>query len=243
MNPAFEKFFSGLARHAPGTDEDTLRALRACELPDNPTILDMGAGTGSSALVLAEETDGTVTAIDQVTSSLASLAERAERRGLTNLDTLEDDYLELPIEDESVDLIWSEGSIYAAGWREALDAWRPLLRPGGYLVVSDCVWVTDDRAEEAETFWRSEYPGMTTIDALEEVAADHGFDVVEIFEMERKGWVDYYGPIRQRAQLFGSSKTSEAMSQVVEGVSRELEIFEAHGESWNYAFFILRKTT
>lgn len=242
MSEAFSLFFKGLARHAPGTDDDTRRALEACELPSEPTVLDLGAGTGSSTLVLAEELAGAqITAVDLAESSLQTLSDRAERRGLDNIETVEGDFMELDVEAESVDLIWSEGSVYAVGWESALAEWEPLLKPGGYLVVSDCVWVDDQRPEEAVAFWAEEYPAMTTPEALTEQARAEGFEVVETFELERIGWVDYYSPLRQRAQLFGSSETSDEMTEVIDLITRELEVFEAHGEHWNYAFFVLRK--
>jgi serine/threonine-protein kinase HipA len=241
MTDAFLQFFSGLARHAPGNDDDTLRALRACDLPDAPNVLDMGCGTGSSALVLAENLRGTVTGVDLIAPSLRTLAERAERRGLENVQTLEANYLELDLEPESVDLIWSEGAVYAVGWEAALDAWLSLVAPGGYLVFTDCVWVTDDPPAEAVAFWNAEYPGMTNEDELVALAERRGLEVDETFEMNRAGWIDYYGPIRQRTELFGASKTSDEMAEVVESMQHEVDTFEQHGHSWNYVFFVLRK--
>lgn len=243
MSNAFQLFFRGLARHAPGTDDDTRRALGACELPDAPNVLDLGAGTGSSTLVLAEELpQGHVTAVDLMSDSLRTLRERAERRGLTNVETLHRDFLELSAPEESVDLIWSEGSIYAVGWERALDAWTPLLAANGHLVATDCVWTTDDRPAEAVEFWNAEYPEMGTVDSLVETLESHGYTVVETFELDRTGWLDYYGPIRQRAQLFGSSNPAEDMAQVIDGMNREVEMFEEHGHAWNYAFVVARRT-
>jgi serine/threonine-protein kinase HipA len=245
MEAAFKQFVRGLARHAPGSDEDTVHALEACELPDSPLIYDMGAGTGASTLVLAEELaerGGEIVAVDQMTESLKTLTDRAERRGLTNVRAVEGDFLSLDLDAESVDAIWAEGAIYAAGWDQALDAWIPATRPGGYIVASDVVWTTEDRPAEAVAFWESEYPAMTTAPELEELARGKGLEVVSRFELHRTGWLDYYGPIRQRAQLFGSSQTSEGMTQVVDAMTKEIEIFEAHGHAWNYVFLVLKRT-
>lgn len=45
--------------------------------------------------------------------------------------------LQLSFPPESFDLIWSEGAIYIMGFGNGLTAWKPLLRRGGYVVVSE----------------------------------------------------------------------------------------------------------
>jgi serine/threonine-protein kinase HipA len=242
VSDAFRLFFKGLARHAPGSDESTLRALNACDLPESPVVYDMGAGTGASTLVLAESLQSKVVAVDLLDESLEALRLRAERRGIDDLvETRTVDFSELDIEDGSVDLIWSEGAIYHLGWAEGLRTWRPLLKQGGYLVASDCVWLTDDRPDEAVDFWAEEYPGMTTTQAHIERARDAGFEVVETFELPRDAWADYYGPLRQRAALVLGSDAADDMQEVAEGVSEEVRIWEEHGHTWNYVFFVLRR--
>lgn len=241
-NDAFMLFFKGLARHAPGADESTLTALAACELPPDPVICDLGAGTGSSALVLAEHLQTKVVAVDQISNSLDELQTRADRRGYGHLiETVEGDFLALDVEPGSVDLIWSEGAIYAVGWDAALEAWRPLLRPGGYVVVTDCVWVTDERPAEAVEFWSREYPEMTTAAALAEFAGNAGFEVVDTFELPRRAWADYYGPLGQRVALVNSGDPSDEMREVADAVEVEIAVWETHGHAFNYAFFVLRR--
>ena len=39
--------------------------------------------------------------------------------------------------DMHFDLIWSEGAIYIMGFSEGLRAWRPLLKPAGYVAVTE----------------------------------------------------------------------------------------------------------
>lgn len=243
VTDAFRLFFKGLARHAPGTDEATLRALEACEgLPDHPVVYDMGAGTGAATLVLAEELEATVIAVDQLSESLEALATRAERRGIEDyVETLEEDFTDLDIEPGTVDLIWSEGSAYAAGWKDALDSWRPHLKPGGYVAATDCVWLTDERPPEAVEFWATEYPEMTTTQERIERARDAGFDVVETFELPREAWADFYGPLRQRMVLVQGSEAADDMQDVAEEVAEEVQIWERYGDAWNYVFFVLRR--
>ncbi len=242
VNDAFKLFFRGLARQAPGADAATLHALEHVELPDDPVIYDMGSGTGSSALVLAEELEQKVVAVDQMRESLDALKLRAERRGIESfIETIEADSLALELANQSVDLIWAEGSIYAMGWDRALGKWHKALAEGGWLAVTDCVWVTEDRPAEAVEFWENEYPGMATRDELVSRAEESGFEVVETFEMMRHAWADYYGPLRQRLALVESSEPAEDLRKVVDEVAEEIRIFEEYGHAWNYMFFVMRR--
>lgn len=239
---AFMLFFRGLARHAPGSDAATLQALESCNLPEDPTVFDLGAGTGASALVLAEALNTPVVAVDQLKESLETAKMRAERRGIGELIIPRvDDFLELEVPDGSINLIWSEGSIYSVGWRPALEAWKPLLAPGGYIVATDAVWLTEDRPDEAVVFWAREYPEMLTQDEVIKEAESAGFEVVESFEMMRHAWADYYGPLKQRAALVESSEPGDDLRDVVDEIEEEIRIFEAHGHAWNYMFFVLQQ--
>lgn len=64
------------------------------------------------------------------------------------------DMAKMPFDTKSFDLIWSEGSAYIMGVKNALKAWKPLLSEDGVLVVSDLVWSTDKPSESALSFWK-----------------------------------------------------------------------------------------
>lgn len=242
VSDAFLLFFKGLARNAPGDDVSTLRALEACDLPDHPVAYDLGAGTGSATLVLAEHLQTVVHAVDQIDQSLEALRTRAERRGIAELvETSEADFMLLDLEPESVDLIWCEGAIYSVGWKDALTGWRTWLRPRGYLVVSDAVWATDDPPEEALQFWSREYPEMSTATALSALAREHGFEVVETFAAGPQAWAEYYEPLAQRVALVLSSNAAPEMQSVAEAVNEEIRMWEEYGEAVDYQFFVLRR--
>ncbi|NJN64772.1 MAG: hypothetical protein HC882_07760 [Acidobacteria bacterium] len=53
------------------------------------------------------------------------------------------------------DVIWAEGSAYSIGFETALRRWRPLLRPGGCLVVTELVWFVGEPSEIARDFFAS----------------------------------------------------------------------------------------
>ncbi len=243
MNDAFLLFFKGLARHAPSTEEATLRALASCQpRPDAPQIADMGCGTGASALVLLDALpDAALLAVDPIEQSLQTLQERAERRETSDrLTTLAGDALALS--QGPFDIIWAEGSIYAMGWDKALQAWQQNLQDGGFIVVSDAVWTADRIPNMAKRYWGAEYPDMTTASARIAQVQDLGWTVVEDFEMPREGWDLYYGPLEQRVALLeNKGRPSGSMRAVVDEVSKEIAMYRTLGHTWNYHFFVLQR--
>jgi SAM-dependent methyltransferase len=64
VSEALFRLFEGLPRQGPGSDACTRAALRRLgELPAAPRVLDLGCGSGRSALVLAETLRTKVVAI------------------------------------------------------------------------------------------------------------------------------------------------------------------------------------
>lgn len=159
------EYFASIDRQGPGSDEATRRALSFVPNIDACSrIADIGCGTGSSTLLLAADTGAHVTAIDLFPQFLTRLSERAKAAGVyerittaaASMDAL--DYAEA-----SFDLLWCEGAIYNIGFENGLRSWRPMLKDGGYIAVTDATWLTDRRPAEVETFWHDAYPGITDI--------------------------------------------------------------------------------
>ena len=60
------EYFLGLERQGPGSPEATIRALSFIgNLPNESKIADLGCGTGGQTMVLAQNTKGTITALDR----------------------------------------------------------------------------------------------------------------------------------------------------------------------------------
>jgi SAM-dependent methyltransferase len=154
------ELFENTPRQGPGSVETIRRALRS--LPDPlrvERVLDLGCGTGGSTLVLAEDTGAHVTASDIHPPFLATLRARAEERGLAGrITTVAADMADAASLGTGFDLVWAEGSAYSIGVENALRLWRPLLRPGGCLVLTEMVWFVAEPSERARAFFASEYP-------------------------------------------------------------------------------------
>ena len=132
-------------RQGPGSNEETLRALELTRLDRTAAldVADIGCGTGTPTLTLASRLrNSRINAVDLFPEFLDVLTERARAAGCSEqINTLAESMDSLPFAAESLDLIWSEGAIYNMGFSKGIEAWRPFLRPGGVIAVSEITWL------------------------------------------------------------------------------------------------------
>ena len=140
----------GNKRQGPGGDGHTRWALETSGLDRVRPLLiaDVGCGTGSSTLTLAENLNASIVAIDLFESFLDVLTEEAQKRGVADkIKTAACSMEDLPFDEESLDAIWAEGSIYNMGFAKGVEYFKRSLKPGGILVVSEITWLTTERPE------------------------------------------------------------------------------------------------
>jgi len=235
----------GLPRLGPGTEESTLKALSLCEdLPPEPEILDVGCGTGAQTMVLAANTDGHIVATDLFPSFLEQLDRAIVREGLEDrIEIREADMNDLPFAAESFDLIWSEGAIFVIGFDSGLSAWRPLVKPGGYLVVSEAAWFQPDPPAEVYEFWQEHYPAIRSVDENLEAARERGWLPAGNFHLPEEGWAEkYHGPLGERLVVFREENAGDPVAQAVaEMTELEMSIYSRFSDYYGYEFFVFRR--
>jgi len=235
----------GLPRLGPGNDESTLRALSLCEgLPSDAEILDVGCGTGAQTLVLAASTVGHITAVDLIPDFLAQLDKNVVRQELEDrVEIREADMNELPFPEASFDLIWSEGAIYIMGFDNGLTEWRPLAKPGGYLVVSEVSWFSPDPPQEVSEFWNENYPAIRTVDENLAAARKCGWLPVGHFHLPKEGWVqEYYRQLGERLPEFRQSNAGDPEAQSVADLTElEMSMYSRYSDFYGYEFYVFRR--
>ncbi|WP_017236674.1 bifunctional class I SAM-dependent methyltransferase/N-acetyltransferase [Streptomyces sp. SS] len=241
-NALHDSFFAlhhGLPRQGPGSDATTRRLLSLTgRLPERPRVLDLGCGPGRSALLLAAEAGAEVTAVDTHEPFLAELRESAAARGLDgSVHTLRADMRALPFPDGSFDLVWAESSVFVLGFDRALAEWRRLLAPGGTLVLTECVWTTDEPGPTARAFWEEHYR-LRTVAENAAAAVGAGYHVLGTVPQPESDWDEYYGPLAVHADAADTSVPG--MAEAVAGARAEIALRREHGADYGYAGFVLR---
>lgn len=236
----------GLDQQGPGTDELTLRALELLPtLPRSPAVLDVGCGPGRQTVCLARALPDTerILAVDFFEVFLKQLDARKEAAGLAHrIQTRQGDMARLGLPPASFDLIWCEGAIYIMGFAEGLAAWRPLLRPGGCVAVTEVSWLVDDPPAEIQEFWAAAYPGMTSVEGNLKRVRDAGYHLVDHFALSARSWWDgYFNPLMERhaAARQRYAGDEEALAVVAEGED-EIELFRRYHETYGYVFYLMQ---
>jgi SAM-dependent methyltransferase len=125
--------------------------LRFAEIEEGETILDLGCGAGIDSVLAARRTgrSGQVVALDFLPEMLERTSAAAAEAGLDNVEPLEAEMEAIPLADESVDHIISNGVInLSARKRRVLAECARVLRAGGKLSLSDLTVGDEDLPPE-----------------------------------------------------------------------------------------------
>lgn len=241
------RIHEGLSRKGPGSDALTRRLIERIRplLPERPVVGDLGCGNGHAAFTLAEELAAEVTAVDFCPAFIDELKARLEKSPPEAGSILPRvaDMLESGLEPESINLAWSEGAIGSVGVREALEAWLPLLTPGGIVVFSDLCWFNRQPPEEALAFFAEPYPGMATVGDQIRTAEELGYSFVHAELLPAADWwTSYFDPLAGRLrELEPDVEPGSVLAEIMRLAWVEQENFRRHGDHFGYLFLVLKK--
>lgn len=109
-------------------------------LPSGATVVDIGSGGGTDCLLASRQVgpNGQVIGIDMTDAMLECARLSAQEAGLDNVRFEKADMTKLPLPDDSVDVVISNGVINLAPDKMAVfsELWR-VLKPGGRLQFAD----------------------------------------------------------------------------------------------------------
>ncbi len=180
-----------------GAPEAAVDASLGCGVPtavadlhQGETVLDLGSGAGADVLISARRVGPTGKAIGlDMTDEMLELARaNAQEAGLENVEFLQGYIEELPLADESVDVVISNCVINLSADKPAVfrEAAR-VLRPGGRFAVTDVVAdpdMDDDTRRDMQQ-WTGCIAGALTREDFERELAAAGLEDVEIRETHR----------------------------------------------------------
>jgi ubiquinone/menaquinone biosynthesis C-methylase UbiE len=240
----FLELHQGLLQQGPGSDASTARALAMVpHLPARPQILDLGCGPGRQTLVLAQQSGGTVVAVDLFPPFLEQLQTRAAAAGLADrVHPIHQSMDTLDFPAGSFDLIWSEGAIYNIGFLNGLRLWKRVLKPGGTLAVTELSWLTPDPPRDVATFWATAYPEMSSRQENLQKITEAGYTLVGDFTLpESDWWEGYYHQLEPRIdKLRAVYHRDPEACETLDEAQREIEVFHHRDGSYGYVFYIMQ---
>lgn len=233
-------------RQGPGSPEETRKALAltGLEKNENLKVADIGCGAGAQTITLAQQVNGHITAIDLFPEFLEKLDQKARVLGLSDkISTQRQSMDELQFGEGELDLIWSEGAIYNIGFETGIKAWRPFLKTGGYLAVSEISWITGSRPAELEQYWQEAYPEIDTVSNKIRALERNGYMPAAHFILPPYCWIDnYYRPMQQRfPQFLEQYNYADAVKAFIENEQKEIRMYEQYKDYYSYGFYIARK--
>ncbi|MCP9439805.1 MAG: arsenite methyltransferase [Nitrospira sp.] len=155
------------------------------ELNPGETVLDLGSGGGIDVLLSARRVGptGKVYGLDMTDEMLALARENQEKAGVRNVEFLKGEIEDIPLGDDSVDVIISNCVINLSPDKDRVltEAFR-VLKPGGRLAVSDVVVRGDVPAEirHSVELWMGCVAGALEESAYRDKLTKAGFHEIEI---------------------------------------------------------------
>jgi SAM-dependent methyltransferase len=147
LDPAY---VAGYDRKAGVDVGDDVALLRELGLNETSTLVDLGAGTGALALVVAPLCRRVV-AVDVSAPMLANLRAQAARRGLDNIEFVQAGFLSYEHRGAPADFVYTRNALHHLPdfWKAiALARIAAILRPGGVLRLHDLVYSFDPAEAE-----------------------------------------------------------------------------------------------
>src|ERR1700731_1101390 len=155
------------------------------ELRAGETVLDLGSGGGIDVLLSARRVGPTGKAygLDMTDEMLALAEENKRKSGLTNVEFLKGEIENIPLPDNSVDVIVSNCVINLSGDKDRVlrEAFR-VLKPSGRFAISDVVvrGEVPDQIRKSMELWVGCVAGALTDTEYQQKLADAGFASIDI---------------------------------------------------------------
>jgi SAM-dependent methyltransferase len=186
------------------------------QLKPGETVLDLGSGGGIDVLLSARRVGpaGKAYGLDMTDEMLALAEENKRKSGLSNAEFLKGEIENIPLPDNSVDVVISNCVINLSGDKDRVlqEAFR-VLKPGGRFAVSDVVVRGDVPAEikKSMELWVGCVAGALTEHEYVAKLGQAGFEKIDI-ETTRVYRVEDAG-----AFLTGQGLDADALAKEVDG--------------------------
>lgn len=151
------------------------------------TVLDVGSGSGVDVMISAQKTgsEGQVYGVDMTAAMIAKAEENIRQTNIDNIELLEGHAEDLPLDDESVDVVTSNGVFNLVPNKEP--AFREVYRvvkPGGHIQIADIVLSEPVSAESKSDpeLWAECIVGAEPTEEYLDIIRSAGFENVTVID-------------------------------------------------------------
>jgi ubiquinone/menaquinone biosynthesis C-methylase UbiE len=200
----------------------TKKAFEMLPVMKNPSILDIGCGSGTPTIELARLSDGKITGIDVDQAALDRFKSKIEKEGLSNrIKILNRSIYNTDFSTESFNLIWDEGVLHILNTRKSLVECNRILKRNGFLVVGEVIkWISGNL----------------------EVFPKFGFNLINKFFLpEECWWREYYLPMEKKiTELRSKFKKPEELEKL-KPYESEIKMVKKNPKEFDGAFYVFQK--
>jgi ubiquinone/menaquinone biosynthesis C-methylase UbiE len=241
----FYELFEALPRGGPGDNISTRKAFRAItNVPEQPLILDIGCGPGEQTIALAKLSKGSIIALDNHQPFLNTLIKKAREEALLDQIVAKNmSMLEMDFDENTFDIIWSEGALYFMGFQNGLRRCHQLLKSDGFLAVTEIVYLKDNPPAPLIQYFENEYPDILAVKNKIELIQNEKFHLISHFTLPESSWLDhFYLPMEEElSRLSKKYQGNETALGIFEAMKNEIDLYKEYSDFYGYEFFVMQK--
>lgn len=185
---------------------------------ENPSILDLGCGSGVPTLWLAERYHGQLMAVDSDRKSIARLKEQVVKLHLSDRFALHScSIFDPPFERNQFDLILAEGILHIVGFEKGFLFAINLLKNHKYFIIHDEAQHHPDKVKFIES---------NPCKLLDSFVLDHTV-----------WWKDYFACLESKISKIDNSELRELFKQDM----TEIELIKRDPSQFNSRYYVIQK--